>query len=71
VRDIIEDAGFRTKEAASADEALQVLCADGINLVLTDVEMPGSLDGLALAQMIRMAAREGDCYVGADLAAPG
>ena len=50
VRFIVEDAGFRTKEAASADEALQILYADGINLVLTDIEMPGNLDGLALAK---------------------
>jgi two-component system, response regulator PdtaR len=53
VRFIVEDARFRTKEAASADEALQILYADGINVVLTDIEMPGSLDGLALAKKIR------------------
>lgn len=53
VRFIIEDAGFQTKEAASADEALQILYADGINVVLTDVEMPGSKNGLDLARLIR------------------
>jgi DNA-binding NtrC family response regulator len=40
-------------ECASADEALSVLEQPNlINLVLTDIRMPGHVDGLELAQLI-------------------
>lgn len=54
--EILEDAGFCAVEASNADEALRILrqrC--DIRVVFTDVEMPGSLDGLALAWRIREA----------------
>ncbi len=51
--DMLMDAGFDVVEAANADEALLVLeAADDINVVFTDVEMPGHIDGFALAQRI-------------------
>lgn len=47
-------AGFRVVQAANADEALKVLESKiAVDLVLTDIRMPGSLDGLALAARIR------------------
>ena len=52
--DELEDAGFRVLEAASADEALIILKADpGVEAVFTDIDMPGSMDGLNLARLVR------------------
>ena len=51
--DLLADAGFDVIEAVDADEALRVLeRPNHISVVLTDVEMPGSLDGFALAARI-------------------
>jgi two-component sensor histidine kinase/CheY-like chemotaxis protein len=48
--DIVEDAGFIPVEAISADEAIQILeSRDDISLLFTDIQMPGSMDGLKLA----------------------
>ncbi len=50
----IEDAGYTVVEAASADEAIRLLERDsGIRLILTDVDMPGSMDGIRLAHYVR------------------
>ena len=47
--------GFRVIQAASADEALRVLEAGIlIDLIVTDVRMPGTLDGLELARRVRL-----------------
>jgi two-component system, response regulator PdtaR len=46
--------GFDVVEAASADDAVSVLSSViGVDLVITDVEMPGSIDGIELADHIR------------------
>src|SRR4028118_2068865 len=48
--DIVEDAGFIPIEAVSADEAIEILeTRDDISLLFTDIQMPGSMDGLRLA----------------------
>ena len=48
--DIVEDAGFVPIEAVSADEAIRILeSRDDISLLFTDIQMPGSMDGLKLA----------------------
>ena len=48
--DIVEDAGFVPVEAVSADEAMDILeSRDDISLLFTDIQMPGSMDGLKLA----------------------
>ncbi len=48
--DIVEDAGFVPIEAVSADEAMGILeSRDDISLLFTDIQMPGSMDGLKLA----------------------
>lgn len=52
--DLLRDSGYRVLEAASAAEALELLDATAaINLVITDVRMPGARDGLALAREVR------------------
>jgi CheY-like chemotaxis protein len=51
--DFLTDEGYIVLEAANADEALQVLAARyDISLVFTDVDMPGSMDGLGLVEVI-------------------
>lgn len=50
----IEDAGHEVLEASSADEAVRRLETDGgVRVMVTDVDMPGSMDGIALAQYAR------------------
>lgn len=50
----IEDAGYEVIEACSADEAITRLAADeGVGVVVTDVDMPGSMDGIRLAHYVR------------------
>ncbi|WP_256377719.1 response regulator [Neorhizobium sp. NCHU2750] len=52
--DMVEDAGFEPVEARDADEAIALLEArTDITIVFTDVDMPGSMDGLKLAAAIR------------------
>lgn len=51
---LIEDAGFAVYEAASADAAIALLeLHKEIRLIFTDVDMPGSMDGLKLAHYVR------------------
>jgi CheY-like chemotaxis protein len=47
-------AGFRVLQASDADEALRILrTSEPVHLLLTDVWMPGSMDGLQLAAIAR------------------
>jgi two-component system, response regulator PdtaR len=51
---IFLDAGFRVTEAVNSDEALEFLDAESeVQLLFTDVNMPGTIDGLALARQVR------------------
>ena len=51
---MFEDAGFRMIEAGNSDEALELLETDcDVQLLFTDVNMPGTIDGLALARQVR------------------
>lgn len=50
IRQVLEDAGHEVKEASNADDALSLIADDGITVLLTDIDMPGSMDGLALAR---------------------
>ena len=51
--DLLAEAGFEVLEAGNADEALRILEATPeVRVVFSDVEMPGSLDGLGLARNI-------------------
>jgi two-component system, response regulator PdtaR len=50
--DVLEDAGYEVVEAFNGDEALEVLEArPDIKVLFTDVNMPGTLDGLELARV--------------------
>lgn len=50
----LEDAGYAVIEAANADEAITRLDANSeVRVVVTDVDMPGSMDGIRLAHYIR------------------
>ena len=52
--DMVEDAGFTPVEAVGADEAVAILeSRSDIALLLTDIQMPGSMDGLKLAHAVR------------------
>lgn len=50
----LEDAGFEVFEASNAAQAIDVLIANNrIQLMFTDVDMPGGVDGLKLAASVR------------------
>ena len=52
--EMIGDAGFNVVEAGNADEAIAILEErPDIRVVFTDIQMPGSMDGLKLAQFVR------------------
>jgi CheY-like chemotaxis protein len=51
--DMVEGAGYTSVEAVDADEAVAILEArSDIALMLTDIQMPGSMDGLKLAHTV-------------------
>jgi two-component system, response regulator PdtaR len=51
--DMLEDAGFEVVEAATADAALTILETDpAIAVLFTDIDMPGSMFGLDLADRV-------------------
>jgi two-component sensor histidine kinase/CheY-like chemotaxis protein len=51
--DIVEDAGFNPVEAVNADDALAILeSRSDIEMLFTDIQMPGSMDGLKLAYAV-------------------
>src|SRR5580658_1353395 len=51
--DIVEDAGYTPIEATNADDALAILeSRSDIELLFTDIQMPGSMDGLKLAHAV-------------------
>jgi two-component system, response regulator PdtaR len=52
--ELMEDAGFVALQAANADEAIVILeHRVDIALIFTDVDMPGTMDGLKLAHAVR------------------
>src|SRR3954467_9690056 len=72
--DIVEDAGFTPVEAANADEAIAILESRlDITVLFTDIQMPGSMDGLKLAAAgrarwppIKIIATSGHVMIGRD-----
>jgi CheY-like chemotaxis protein len=52
--DMVGAAGFEVIEAGNADEAIEILeTRPDITVVFTDIQIPGSMDGLKLARAIR------------------
>jgi CheY-like chemotaxis protein len=47
--DVLRDAGLEVTEACTADEAADILAEHAYSAVLTDVTMPGRMDGVELA----------------------
>jgi len=50
---LLEQLGYAVRWVSNAEEALVELDGEGIDLVFSDIVMPGKMDGLALAQAIR------------------
>lgn len=50
--DILLEAGFDAHEAGRANEGLRTLSEHPIDAVITDIDMPGELDGIGLARRI-------------------
>jgi CheY-like chemotaxis protein len=52
--DMVYSAGLEPVQATNADEAIQILeKRDDVRIVFTDVDMPGSMDGIKLALFVR------------------
>lgn len=52
--DMLVTAGYRTLEANCADEAIEILeSKPDIRVIFTDIQMPGTMDGLALSHFVR------------------
>ena len=51
----LRDCGYKVIEASDADEAMQVLLHQDtpVDVVFSDIDMPGTVDGLELAKWIR------------------
>ena len=51
---MLEEAGFKVVEASNSDQAILILEArPDINVMFTDIDMPGSIDGIKLAHAVR------------------
>jgi DNA-binding NtrC family response regulator len=54
VSEELMDAGFDVIQVGSADQAIAILeVRKDIHLIFTDIDMPGSMDGLKLAAAVR------------------
>jgi two-component system, response regulator PdtaR len=52
--EFLRQSGYHVSEAANATEAIDVLASKlTVDLVVTDVKMPGEMDGFALAEWIK------------------
>ena len=52
--DMVGAAGFEVVAAANADEAIEILeTRHDVTVIFTDIQMPGSIDGLKLARAVR------------------
>lgn len=52
VREMLRDLGHNVIEAASADEAMGLIELPGLDLVLSDINLPGELSGVDLARAL-------------------
>jgi len=53
IADHLRDGGYAVVEAANATEALDVLASgEAVDIVFSDVQMPGRMDGVSLARFI-------------------
>jgi len=50
---LLEELGYAVRWASDVDSALGEIAANGVDLVLSDIVMPGKMDGLALARILK------------------
>jgi CheY-like chemotaxis protein len=50
--EVLEDIGFRVRYASNASEAM-ALCEAGSDLLVSDIVMPGAMNGVGLALLVR------------------
>jgi CheY-like chemotaxis protein len=51
--DILRDGGYEVVEAANGEEAMQCLASGlRIDIIVTDIRMPGAIDGLKLVELV-------------------
>jgi CheY-like chemotaxis protein len=55
IADKLRDAGYTVIEASNAQEASELLrhSSIAVRVILTDIQMPGALDGVGLARKVR------------------
>ena len=53
ISDELREHGFEVVEACNADEAMVILASTTPDLILTDVQMPGSIDGADLLALVK------------------
>src|SRR2546423_6149394 len=55
ISDYLRECGYKVIEASSADEALEVLqkASVRVDIILSNVQLPGAIDGFALARWVR------------------
>ena len=51
--DRLRDDGYEVTEAKDADEALRKMAESLPNILVTDIRMPGSMDGIGLVKIVR------------------
>jgi PAS domain S-box-containing protein len=54
LQSMLEESGYVVRTAIGADEAIEALKVRRASLLLTDVTMPGTMDGVALARQVRL-----------------
>lgn len=50
---LLEELGYAVRWASDVDTALSEVAANGVDLVLSDIVMPGQMDGLELARILK------------------
>jgi len=48
----LEDSGFQVLDTGSAVEALDIMASHEVSVLFTDIQMPGPIDGLELADIV-------------------
>jgi DNA-binding response OmpR family regulator len=71
VVDVLSRHGFAVFEAADTDRAWDFLRSEAIDLLFTDIRLPGFMDGLALATLVRKKCPEMKIIVASGLALSG
>ena len=54
ISEYLQDCGYKVLEAGDAREAISLLLAHHIDIVFSDVRMPGEIDGFGLARWLRL-----------------